>query len=823
MKTAAEKLLQLSTAMNDLVSDVRHSFRGFRRTPLFFFLVTGILGLGIALSVSLFSLVDGVLFRPLPYRNPERLVAVTSYAPKPPFDSNGSVSYRDFEYLKRQSRSFSDMAVTFRTGWSRMTLTSSAEPEPVQGAYVSPNFFAMFGRSPILGRTFNEAENQHTERVIVISHNLWVSRFGSSPDVLGQNLEIGHTQWRVIGVMAADFQVPFLDTQIWAPVLSHPEWNNVEQSNPPERPRWDVMARLKPGISMAQAQAEIDALDQNLRKTLPEFHPNPIKLVPLREHFTGSVRKPLSILLAAVGFLFLIGCANITNLLLVRQTRREGEVAIRAALGAGRGRLIRQSITESLLLSSCGGLLGVLGATAFVPLLVSLSPADIPLLGKVAMNTRGLEVAVGLSIASGLLIGIVSSWRRGANPKRELLSASTRSATEGCRSSRMKNVLVAGEFALAGVLVTASSLLVRSMVSVLQVDVGFRTEYILTVQMLAPGANSIHFYRELEERIMTLPGVQAVGGVSNLFFLDETRTHALKQVEGRPPEPRTTWKPLVWTQITGDYFRVLGIPLLRGRFFEHGDRPDSPPVVIVNEMLARRYWPGEDPIGKRVKGFDPRGKHDDWLTVVGVVGDTRSGGVERGPLSQIYEMQAQRGEPLGNLVIRTTRDPMQLAGSVRSLIHRLSPDTTVSSIRSMDQLVGLQEMQRRFQTFLICSFSVLSLALAALGVFAVMHYTVAARTHELGIRMAVGADRWDILSLILSSGMRVALAGTALGIVASSWITTAFASILFEVKPGDPTSFAAAAVMLFAVALLASYLPARRAARLDPVLALHQN
>ncbi len=816
-------MLRLHPDMNDFFSDVRHSFSGFRRAPLFFLLMIGILALGIAVSVSLFSLVDGVLLRPLPYRNPQQLVAVTTYAPKPPFDSNGSISYRDFEYLKAHSRSFSDMAVTFRTGWSRMTLTGSGEPEPIQGAYVSPNLFAMFGRSPILGRTFSETENRRAERVIVISQNLWVNRFGSSPEVLGKSLEIGHTQWRIIGVMPADFRVPFLDTQIWAPVLSHPEWNSNEESYPPERPRWDSMARLRPGVSITTAQAEINALDHNLQKALPEFHPNPIQLVPLREHFTGSVRKPLLTLFAAVGFLFLIGCGNVTNLLLVRQTRRESELAIRAALGAGRGRLLRQLITESVVLSSTGGVFGALGAAAFVPLLVAMSPPDIPMLGNVAMNTRAVALAVGLSVVSGILIGAISSWRIAGGPKSELLSASSRNASGGVRSSRLKYILVAGEFAMTCVLLTASSLLIRSMVSVLQVDLGFRTEHILTVQMGIPEANSVRFYREIQQSIAAIPGVQAVGGVSNLFFLDETRTHALKQVEGRPPEPRTAWKPLVWAQITGDYFRTLGIPLLRGRFFDDRDRRDSAPVVIVNETLARRYWPGEDPIGKRIKGFDPRGKHDDWLTVVGLVRDTRSGGLERAPFSQIYEVQAQRGEPLGNLVIRTAGDPMQLAASVRALIHRLSPEATVSSIRTMDQLVGLQEVQRRFQTFLIASFSVLSLALAALGIFAVMHYSVAARTHEIGIRVAVGADRRDILSLIVGSGMRVALAGTAVGLIGASWATSALASALFEVKPGDPISFAAGGLILLSVALVASYFPARRATRVDPVLALHQN
>ncbi|MGA8027141.1 MAG: ABC transporter permease [Bryobacteraceae bacterium] len=814
------------TDMDALLGDLRYALRSFRQAPAFFALVTGILALGIAASVSVFSLVDGVLLRPLPYRDPDRLVTLTSYAPKPPFESNGSISYNDFQQFKRKSQSFSDLAITFRTGWSRVTLTGGTEPVPMQGAFVSPNLFAMFGRSPVLGRTFTSEENLQAERVVVISQALWAQRFGSSPQALGQDLEIGHSRWRVIGVMPSDFQVPFLDTQLWAPVLSHPGWSDTEETNLLDRPIWDVFARLKPGVSLARAQAEVDSIENGLKPTLQAFHTNSARVVPLREHFTGDVRNPMLVLFCAVAFLLFIACANVANLLLARATQRERELAIRTALGAGQARLLRQLITEALAFCFIAGIVGTAGAMALVPLLKAFSPADTPLLNAVSMNGRGLLFALAVSTVLGLLLGIAPAWRISRRKLNEFLTASGRAATEARKSVRLKSLLVGAEFAIAMVLLTGAGLLIRSFVSVLNVNLGFRAENVLTMQVGLPDGTlppqAAQFYRDVLQRIDTLPGVRAAGGASNLFFLDETRTHALRQVEGHAPEPTSAWKPLVWTQITGGYFQAMGIPLLRGRFFSERDRPDLPPFAIVNETLARRYWPGEDPIGKRLKGMDQRGLHDDWLTVVGVVKDTRSGGLEKAPFSQIYEVQAQRGEQIGNLVVRTMGDPAQLASSVRTLIHGVNRNATVGSITTLEQLLDRQKMQRRFQTWLIGVFSGLALALAALGVFAIMHHSVAARTNEIGIRMAVGARSTDIMRHVLGNGARLATAGVFVGALAAMWASEAISGMLYNVKPDDPPSFAAAALLLLVVAIIASYLPARRASRVDPMTALRR-
>ncbi|HEY3455666.1 MAG TPA: ABC transporter permease [Bryobacteraceae bacterium] len=814
------------TPIENMFADVRYAFRTFRRQRTFYSLVISILALGIALSVAVFSLVDGILIRPLPYRDPQQLTMLTSYANKPPFSSNGSLSYNDYLQFRAKAHSFSDLAVTFRTGWSRVTLNAETDPLPLQGAFISPNLFAMFGRSPLLGRTFTAEENSRAERLVVISEGLWRQHFGSSPQAIGQDLVIGRDRWKVIGVMPDDFQIPFLDTQLWAPVLSHPDWHGTEETNPLERQRWDVMARLKPGVTLAAAQSEVDSIERGLKNALPEFHTDEVRVVPLREHFTGKIERQLLVLFAAVSFLLLIACANAANLLLARASQREREFAIRTSLGAGHARILRQLVIESLTFSCAGGVAGAALAFALVPLLKAGAPPNIPLLDSVTMNERGLVLALLLSVTIGVLLGMAPAWQALRCRVNDSLKAAERNATESRAGRHFKSFLITAEFAVAMTLLTGAGLLIRSFVAVLSVNPGFHAERVLTVRIALPGntppQKAAQFYRDASERIAALPGVQAVGGISNLFFLDETRTHALREAEGHAPEPESAWTPLVWAQISGDYFQAMGIPLLRGRVFRDSDNPESPVVAIINQTLAERYWPHANPIGKRLKGFDPRGKHDDWLTVVGVVKDTRSGGLEKEPFSQIYEPQSQRGDQIGSLVVRTAAEPEALAASVRKLLRNLNHGVAVSLVATMEQLLERQELQRRFQTWLITVFSSLALALAAFGVFAVMHYSVAARSHEIGIRMALGANSRDIARLILGNGTRLAIGGIFAGSVAALALTRWIAGMLYNVNPLDPVSFFVAALSLWLAALLASFLPARAATQVDPTSAMRQ-
>ncbi len=795
-------------------------------------LVIAILAVGIGVSISVFSLVDGVALRPLPYRDPGRLVALETVATKPPFEANGSVTYADYQQIRAEAHSFEDLAVMYRDGWSQTVISDGDERERVHGGFVSPNFFEMFGRSPLVGRVFTPEENLAQAHVVLVGESLAARRFGSAANALGRELRMGGGIWRVIGVMPEDFRVPFPDSQVWAPVMSHPQWMDQEEPQAAQKAqRWDLMARLRPGIRPSAAQAEVDAIFGRLATADRDSHADRLLVTDLREHFTGKARKPFAILSAAVAFLLLITCANAGNLLLARAAIRQREFAIRAALGAGTARLVRQSVTETVKLCLIAGALGVAMAPLLVRLLKLLAPPGTPRIDEVGIDARVLLFAVGLSLIAGFMLGIASVIGNVRRQYAGTLRAAGRSATASREGRALKNLLVASEFALAMTLLTGAVLLVRSFVAVLSVDLGIRADHVLTVQLELPDSlkapQQADFYRSALAKIRNLPGVEAAGATSSVFRLGVMRTHALRIVEGKPAEPMDRWQALEWSQVSGSYFQALGIPLLSGRYFDQRDGPEALPVTIVNEAAARRYWPGQDAVGKRMKGMDPRGpnggKNDDWLTVVGVVKDMRAGGRERQPFAQIFEPQAQRGEQTNTLVIRAAGDPAQSTTAVRNAIREASASAKVTSVATMERVLEEQQGERRFQTWLMGVFSAVALTLAALGVFAVMHFAVVAKTREIGIRMAVGARASNIFGLVIGDGVRLAVWGIAGGAMLSMWITAALAGMLFEVKPTDPASFASAAAILIIVAMGACYLPARRAARLDPVAALRED
>jgi putative ABC transport system permease protein len=827
--------------LETLVQDMRYALRMLRRSLGFTTLAVLILGLGIGANAVAFSVLHAVLLRPLPYGNPKQLtmLSVTDSRPRGWAVTDGSTSYRDFLEWRRQAHTFEDLAIFYKRGWSVVTLTGE-EPEKVQGAFVSANFFALMGVQPLLGHAFSDEDLQHRERVVMLSYGLWQSRFGGSLNALGQDIYIDGKPWRVVGVMPPQFRFPFLagnwenhvegQVQLWAPLTTNPseEPSSSDPFNltsPHGVAKFQVIARLNPKLPLQAAQAEMNTIAARLALQYPDSDRTlGVQVRPLNEYISGEMRRPLLLLSLGVLLLLLLACTNLATLFLARGVARARELAVRAAIGATRWRVIRQLLTESVLLGIIAGGAGVLLAGPALHLIVALSPLTVPRLDETRIDATVLVFSFTLALLCGLGFGLAPARRFSAADPHELLKTGqqlTTSSTFG-----MQGLLVGVQFALSLVLLTSASLLIRSFVEVLALDPGFQPDHILTIKVqfanpdATPPALMADYYQRARERLRKMPGVQAVGTVGNIFFLDENQNHALRQVEGHAPEPVDTWTPLVWTQVSGDYFRAMAIPLLQGRYFASQDGPESSPVAIINQTLAKRYWPGEDPIGKRLKGFDPRGRNDEWVTVVGLVADMRSHGLERVPMAEIYEVQSQRGEATPNLIVRVSADPMQLAPSIRSTLRSLDKSVILSGITTMQDVLREQTVARRFQAWLMGVFSALALLLAAVGVYGVMHYFVTQRIPEIGVRMALGARGKDIVSLFMRRAMRFAGAGLAVGLVLALWSASLIKRMLFGVANTDPLSFLGALSLLILVALAATYLPARRATRVDPMAAL---
>ncbi len=795
-----------------LLQDLHYAARTLRKNPGFTTVATVTLALGIGANTALFSVLEAVLLRPLPYKNPGRLVLMVSGA-----------TYTDFEAWKSHNRIFEDMAVYYRdAGRSRVTPTGDGEPESVQGGFVAANFLPMIGLPPLVGRWFTSDEERRRERVVVLSHGLWSRRFGASPEVAGKSLQIDGMNWEVIGVMPADFQLPSSNVQFWAPITANRYWGEVIPFDPNYSryayARWNAVTRLKPGATLEQAQAEMSTINTRLNQTAPD--PNRargIDVVPLRVNLSGNTRLALYVLFGAVCFVLLIACTNVANLVLARGAARQREVAIRTALGAGRGRLIGQLFTESAVLAALSGCLGLVLAAFGIRTLVAFGPPDIPRLNQAGLDSGVVEFTLAVSLFAAILFGLAPAFRISRSDPNESLRSG---------AARTRNLLVVAEFALSVVLLTGAGLLVRSFLAVQAVDPGFRPEHVLTMRITMPTGTTTARRISLDdlalERIRSIPGVQAAGAIDGLLVRNPD-SFGLRSVEGRAPESEAQWAPLDWTTIRGDYICAMGSRLLRGRFFSGRDGKGTPLVAIVDESMARRYWPGEDPIGKRFKGFDKRGRNDEWLTVIGVVRDMRRHGREREPAAHIYQWYKQSDQSTPDLVVRTTGDPQALAATLRQVVRGLDQTAILSSVMTLEQQLAEQLSPRRFQTGLLALFSLIALVLASVGIYGVMHYSVAQRTHEIGIRMALGARPSDVLRMVIRQGLTLALAGLALGLAGAWWLTRILSNLLYGVTPADPPTFFSVSFLLTAVAALASSIPAWRAAKVDPLQALRHD
>jgi putative ABC transport system permease protein len=800
--------------MESLMQDVRYGFRMLRKAPGFTFVAVIALALGIASTTSIFSVVDEVLLHPLPYPDSGRIVSVSQK-----LRSNGAkASASPANYLDWVARNHSFSYLAASRG-SQGNLTGGERPERVRFAVVSGDFFPLFGVSPLLGRgLLSEDEKAGDEHVVVLSYGLWKSRFGSDRSLVGRNITLDGEPYTVVGVMPADF-APDDYGQLWMPS----PWDVPPYPFTPEKdPRplrdsnyFEAWARLKPGVTLVQARADMDAIARQLEKQYPDANTDVgISVIAMQDNFVREVRPTLLLLAAAVAVVLLIGCANVANLLLARATERAKEVSIRSALGASRLRLMRQLLTESVLLALIGGGLGVLLAVWAIPALLSLSPRSIGDLKRIGMNPEVLAFSVAVSVVSGIVFGLAPSF----HASRENLSGSLKEGERGSTSSRgrTRSALVVMEVALSLVLLIGAGLILKSFVRLMNVDPGFDPDHLLVFSVgLPPSAAPAQqdaFYQQVQDRIETVPGVQSAGAVSRLPLSNGNSDRSFK-IPGSDQDYNADIRVS-----TPSYFHTMGIPLLKGRNFNEEDAHGSVEVAVVNETLARTVFPGQDPIGKYILDFGPV---KNQIQIVGVVGNVRHEGLDAAPRAEAYLPFGQGHWPSVFMVVRSkTADPLALTSGVQNAVWNVNKDVPLSNVRTMQDMIARSVLRRKFATLLLVIFAGLAMLLAAVGLYGVMSYTVSQRAHEIGIRMALGAEKSDVLKLVVRQGMSLVSLGVVLGIVASVAATRIMSGLLFGVSATDPAVFGGVSALLAGVALAANYVPARRATKVDPMVAL---
>src|SRR5215813_5516268 len=802
--------------MQTLWRDLRYGARMLLKKTGFTLIAVFTLALGIGANTAIFSVVNSVLLRPLPYPNAERLMTIWEDHRARNGPVNEWTSPPGFEDWRDQAKSF-DHVVAFQ-GW-QPTLTGQGEPEQLVGALVSHDTFRMLGVAPALGRAFRPEEDQRgVESVVIISHRLWQRRFGADPSLVGKRISLNGESRTVIGVMPAGFEFPIItDADIWRPI------------QPVLRPGCQrgcitirVMARLKPEATEAQARAELKSIAARIEQQFPDTNTKVgATLVPLREFLVGPVKTQVLALLVAVGFVLLIACANVANLLLARSATREKEVAIRASLGAGRRRIARQLLSESLLLAVIGGAVGLLLSYWLVDLLVSFSPQGTPRLDEIDIDRRALGYTIGVTVLTGLLFGSAPVWQLFKADLNQSLRDSGK-GLHGARSGRrVLSALVVAETALALTLLVGAGLLIRSFIRLQRVDPGFNPRNVLAAVVTLPQAvyperpQIAPFYNQLLERIRTLPGVQSAAAVSSLPLAGND-SDADFVIEGRPA-PQPDQRPVAWiSSVSQDYFRTMGMRLVAGREFNERDNENSPKVVIISEATARRHFPNENPVGKRIGN----GRPDGWREIVGVTADVKHFGLNQDARVSMFFPDSQQPARRMFIVARTAADPLSLSSALRGAVAAMDKNLAVSNISAMEEITAQSIGQERFTLLLLGLFSALALLLAVAGIYGVMSYAVAQRTHEIGIRVALGAQSLDVLKMVVAQGMALVLAGVGIGLVAALALTRFIKGLLFGVSSTDPMTFAGVAALLALVALVACYVPARRASKVDPMVAL---
>ena len=806
--------------MSDLVRDLRYAVRALRKSPAFTATSVAVLALAIGANTAMFSVLNAVLLRPLPYRSPEELAMLWTGIPGQ--NLQGRPAYLTVEEWRRQSKSFADMAVFDPVS---VTLTDADGAGKISVARISPNFFSLLGVQPLQGRTFSAEEAEERRRVALISHRFWQARFGGSRDAIGSSIELDGRFSQIIGILPAGFQVARLnaDVDVWEPHTMFPDWEARRGAR--GAGSWFVVGRLRPNVTVDQAQAEMSPIARVLDEELPAADRNRgITLVSLSQYVVGSrSRLALWMLTGAVFCVLLIAAANVASLSLARSVSRAREMAIRATLGASPARIVRQLLAESVTLAALSGLLGTWLAVAGIRLIRALGPGDLARLNEASLDLRVLAWALAISLLTGILVGLAPALTMLRRNLRLSGEEGGRSVSGGLATLRIRRALVVSEFALAIILLAGAGLLVRSWLSVERVDPGFRPERVLSMQLsttafFAP-AQRANFYGRVLEQIESLPGVESAGIIGDLFISSDSEEILTTESNAGITSERLRLRR---DEASGRFFTTLRTPLLRGRFFSVEDGPDAPRVVIINDAMARHLWPGRDPVGRRIK-LGPRDSDRPWLTVVGVVGDMRRQGLETEPIPQMFEPLAQNPSGLETLLVRTSSDdPVQMVATIRAAIGRVDKDAPLYGVTTLEERLGAYLTERRFQTSLLIGSAVVALLMAAIGIYGLILYSVATRTQEIGIRMAVGAQAGDIFRMVVREGLQLSVTGLTLGLVGALLVGRAGSSLLFGVTATDPLTFITVSMLLTAVAAAACYFPARRAMKIDPIAALRQ-
>lgn len=799
--------------METLVKDIRFGLRGLTKRPAFTVVALVALALGIGANTAIFSLVNAVLLRPLPFGEPDRLVWVWGNIRSG--GNRASVSPLDFLDYRQQNKTFDEFAALLSVPFN-LNFTGSGEPERLSAALVTGNYFQALGVKPALGRTFLlENESPGREQVAVLSYGFWQKRFAGDPAIINKTISLDGKTWEVIGVMPKGFGFP-KDAELWVPI----NFNYSEEMKQRKAHFLRPIGRLKAGVTLTQAQADVDAIARQLEQQFPDSNTGwNLRLVPLREQLVGDSRPTLLILFGAVGFVLLIACANVANLLLVRAAGRQKEIALRTALGAGRFRIVRQMITESLLLALAGGVLGALLATWGVELLVRLSTDSLPPTAHVTIDRTVLGFTLLVSILTGCLFGLVPALRTLKINLSDSLKEGGRTAGEGIQRNRTRSLLVVFESAIAVVLLIGAGLLIRSLIELKNINPGFDARNVLTMRVDLPRQKydspdkAINFFQELETRIGSLPGVEAVGLITELPLSGQPNDMPFT-VEGRPMVSIDQAFDADFRRVNQHYFQSLRIPLLRGRNFTKQEVLQGAMVVIVSEELVSTVFPNEEPLGKRLQ----MAIGDRVFEIIGVVGDIRHRSLETQPFPAMY--MPTYAPSWTNVVIRTQADPLSLVSAVRKEVQSIDPDQPVAAVKTMNDWLDVSVAAPRYRTLLLTLFAVLALVLACTGIYGVMAYSVTQRTHEIGVRMALGAGQLDVLKLVIRQGMGLVLIGVALGLLASVALMRVLQNLLFGVTAKDPATFAVVATLLGLVAFVACYIPALRATRVDPLKAL---